>query len=130
MNMNTPDSSKSLGDQASQATDQLARKADDAIRSTQRATDSALDNMSDRVEDVRAQTGPMISKVANHAEAAARRGMAAVRDSSQQLRERAVQASDQTVAYIKDEPVKSILIAAATGAALMGLISLMGRSRD
>jgi ElaB/YqjD/DUF883 family membrane-anchored ribosome-binding protein len=53
-----------------------------------------------------------------------------VRDSSQQLREKAVQASDQTVAYIKDEPVKSMLIAAATGAALMGLISLMGRSRD
>ena len=34
-------------------------------------------------------------------------------------------ASDLTVNYIKDEPVKSILIAAATGAALMGLVSLM-----
>jgi ElaB/YqjD/DUF883 family membrane-anchored ribosome-binding protein len=35
-----------------------------------------------------------------------------------------------TVAYVKDEPVKAMLIAAATGAVLMGLISMMGRSRD
>ena len=53
-----------------------------------------------------------------------------MRDSSQQLREKAQLASESTVAYVKDEPVKSMLIAAATGALLMGLVSLMGRSRD
>ena len=46
------------------------------------------------------------------------------------LREKAQMASEQTVAYVKDEPVKSMLIAAATGALLMGLVSLLGRSRD
>lgn len=131
MNVTSPGNpNRPLADQASQGVDQLAQKADDAIRSTQRSADGAFDTLSDKVEDARAQTGPALSKVATQAEAAARRGMAAVRDSSQQLRERAVQASDHTVAYIKDEPVKSMLIAAATGAALMGLISLMGRSRD
>lgn len=130
MSSTSPGSSKPLADQASQGVDQAAQKADDAIRSTQRTADKAFDTLSDKVDDVRSQTGPVINKVANQAEAAARRGMDAVRDSSQQLREKAVQASDYTVAYIKDEPVKSMLIAAATGAALMGLISLMGRSRD
>ena len=52
----------------------------------------------------------------------------AVRDTSQQLRERAVQAQDMTVAYVKDEPIKAMLIAAATGALLMGLITMLGRS--
>jgi hypothetical protein len=33
------------------------------------------------------------------------------------------------VAYIRDEPVKAMLIAAATGAALMALINLVSRSR-
>ena len=66
----------------------------------------------------------------NAAEAAARRGMEAVRDTSQQLRERALQAQDMTVAYVKDEPIKAMLIAAATGALLMGIISMLGRSRD
>ena len=72
----------------------------------------------------------MASQVSAQAEAAAKRGMDAVRDSSQQLREKAMKATDTTVAYVKDEPVKSMLIAAATGAVLMGLISLLGRSRD
>ena len=58
------------------------------------------------------------------------RGMEAVRDTSQQLRERALQAQDMTVAYVKDEPIKAMLIAAATGALLMGIISMLGRSRD
>jgi hypothetical protein len=34
------------------------------------------------------------------------------------------------VGYIKDEPVKAMLIAAATGAALMALVGLVSRSRS
>jgi ElaB/YqjD/DUF883 family membrane-anchored ribosome-binding protein len=62
-----------------------------------------------------------------HAYGAAQRSVAAVRNSSQQLLDRAQQASDSTVAYIKDEPVKSMLIAAAAGAALAALVSLLTR---
>ena len=90
----------------------------------------ALDRLSDKVDDVRSQAAPMLNKVTSQAEAAARRGMDAVRDTSQQLRDKATQASDMTVAYVKDEPIKAMLIAAATGALLMGLISMIGRSRD
>ena len=80
--------------------------------------------------DVRDQAAPLINRVSAQAEAAAKRGIDAVRDSSAQLREKAQKATDTTVAYVKDEPVKSMLIAAATGALLMGLVSLMGRSRN
>ena len=71
---------------------------------------------------------PHIAELAiNHA----RKGIEAVRDGSQQLREKAQRATDSTVAYVKDEPIKAMLIAAATGAVLMGLISMLaGRSRD
>jgi ElaB/YqjD/DUF883 family membrane-anchored ribosome-binding protein len=44
-----------------------------------------------------------------------------------QVRHSASQASDKTVAYIRDEPVKSMLIAAAAGAALVALAWLIGR---
>lgn len=53
-----------------------------------------------------------------------------VRDTSRQLRDTARQASDSTVDYIRDDPVKAILIAAATGAALMALVSLVSHSRE
>jgi ElaB/YqjD/DUF883 family membrane-anchored ribosome-binding protein len=121
---------KPQAQQAQEMTDNAADAAQGAIRSTQRTTDQAFDRLSETVEGVRSKAGPMLNKVASQAEAAARRGMDAVRDTSQQLRERAVQAQDLTVAYVKDEPIKAMLIAAATGALLMGLITLLSRSRD
>ena len=109
--------------------DQAAQKADSAIKSTKTMATEALDTLSDKVQDMRNQASPTINRLATQAEDAARRGMAAVKESTQQLREKATQASDTTAAYIKEDPMKAMLFAAATGAALMALVSLMGRSR-
>lgn len=119
---------KPLAQQSQDLADTAAAGAQSAIRSTQRVADSALDRMSEKVDEVRSQATPLLNKVTSQAEAAARRSMDAVRDTSQQLRDKAVQASDMTVAYVKDEPIKAMLIAAATGAALMALVSLASRS--
>jgi ElaB/YqjD/DUF883 family membrane-anchored ribosome-binding protein len=67
---------------------------------------------------------------ADRAIGAARRGVAAAREGSHRLMERANHATDSTVTYIRDEPVKSMLIAAAAGATLMALVGLLTRSRD
>ena len=48
----------------------------------------------------------------------------------EQVRRRALQASERAAAYARDEPIKSLLFAAAAGALLMGLASLMVRSDD
>lgn len=129
--MNMPSSTtKTFGQTATNVSDQVAGAADNAIRGTQRAADDALDSLSNKVDDLRSQAAPLINRVSAKAEDVAKRGMEAVRDGSQQLREKALRATDSTVAYVKDEPVKSMLIAAATGAVLMGLVSLMGRSRN
>jgi len=63
------------------------------------------------------------------AQSAARRGVEALRETSVHLRERALKATDSTAGYIKEDPLKSVLIAAAAGAALMALLGLLGRSR-
>jgi ElaB/YqjD/DUF883 family membrane-anchored ribosome-binding protein len=55
-------------------------------------------------------------------------GVGRVRETAQQVRERAARASQTTVSYIRHDPVKSVLIAAATGAALMALVSLLTRT--
>jgi ElaB/YqjD/DUF883 family membrane-anchored ribosome-binding protein len=122
--------SKPMAQQGQDMADNAAGSAQGAIRSTQRAADQALDRLSEKVDEARSQAGPLLIKVTSQAEAAARRGMEAVRDTSQQLREKALQAQDLTVAYVKDEPIKAMLIAAATGALLMGIVSMLGRSRD
>lgn len=109
--------------------DSAADSAHSAIRATQDAANHTLDRLSDRVETIRGRTSPLIDRLSSQAEAAARRSVEAVRDTSQQIRERALLAQDATVGYIKDEPMKSMLIAAAAGATLMGLFALLTRSR-
>ena len=129
--MNTVSSTtKPLAQQGQDIADKAASNAQSAIRSTQKAADGALDNLSSKVDDLHDQAAPLLSRVSSQAEAAARRGIEAVRDTSQQLRDRALRASDTAVGYVKDEPIKAMLIAAATGALLMGIVALMSRSRD
>ena len=115
---------------AAELTEQAAKNADTAIRSTQRLANQSLENLAEKVQDLRDQTIQLLNRVASEAEALARRGLDSVRDTSAQLRDRAAKVSDNTVGYIKDEPMKSMLIAAATGAALMALVSLVTRNRD
>ena len=127
--LNPPLTTKPLGEGGSSLADNAADSANSAIRSTQNVANAAFDRLSEKVDSVRDQAAPLINRLSSQAENAARRGVEAVRDTSAQLRDKAQQASDSTVSYIKDEPVKAMLIAAATGAALMALISLIGRSR-
>lgn len=109
--------SSTLADNATAMTDTAVEAADSAIRSSQRVATQAIERVADRVDGMREQTQKL-----------AQRGIDAVRDGSQQVRQRALQTADTTKAYVKDEPMKSILIAAAIGAGLMALISLLGRS--
>jgi ElaB/YqjD/DUF883 family membrane-anchored ribosome-binding protein len=109
--------------------DQAAGKADQAIRSTQRMANDALEGLSDSVNSAGQRVSPLINRATEQASALAQRSMDAVRQTSQQLRDKAMLASDTTASYIRNDPIKSVLIAAATGAALMALVSLVSRSR-
>lgn len=127
MNMQTM---KPLSTEPSTLVDKAADSTNGAIRSTQNVANAAFDRLSDKVESVRDQAAPVIDRLSSQAEAVARRGVEAVRDTSAQLREKALKVSDSTVEYIKEEPLRSMLMAAATGATLMALIALLGRSRN
>jgi len=115
--------------EASTVVDKAADSASNAVRSTQNVANQAFDSLNNKIESAREHAVPLINRLSSQAETAARRSVDAVRDTSAQVREKALKASDSTVAYIKDEPVKAMLIAAATGAALMALIGLLSRSR-
>ena len=110
--------------------DRTAQSADQAIKATQRVANDALNTLAGSVEDMRQQAAPRLNRATEQGNTLAQQGMDTVRDTSQQLREQAIRAADSTVSYVKEEPVKAMLIAAATGAVLMALLSLMIRSRD
>ena len=79
------------------------------------------------MQDLRQQAAPFIARATTQASDLAHRGTEAVRETTQQLRERALRASDNTVNYIREEPVKSMLIAAAVAMVLF-LLSFLANS--
>lgn len=117
-------------DASNNLADSAAASADVAIRSTQRLANQALDGMAGSVSDLRAEAAPMIRAATDKVSALTQRGVDSVRQGSQQLVDSAHQASARTRDYVQHEPVKALLIAAATGAALMALLSLVQRSRS
>ncbi len=117
-------------EQSNSLAEQASHTADGAIRSSQRLANEAIDSLADSAQGLRNEVAPLITRASDQASALTQRGVNAVRESSQQLRDTAQRASDSTVMYIKDEPLKSMLIAAATGAALMALVGMLSRSRN
>jgi len=109
--------------------DQATASADQAIRSTQRVANDALSGLAGTAQNLREHAAPMVDRVAERASALAHQGVDTVRERSHQLSESAHRVADGTRHYVQDQPVKSLLIAAATGAALMGLLAFLAGSR-
>ncbi|MDZ7919171.1 hypothetical protein [Rhodoferax sp.] len=87
------------------------------------------DTITTQLNDTANRVGPMLDRATEQASALTQRGLHVVHDSALQLREKATHTSEATVRYIQREPVKAVLIAAASGAALMALASLLSGSR-
>ncbi len=130
MNSDTNPPFKPMGTQSKETIDQAAAATRGALHSTQRSADRAMGKVSEKVDEARSQLAPAMDKVSDTANAAIDKAKDAFSDATSQLREQAKKASDMAVGYTKDEPIKAMLIAAATGALLMGLITMMARSRD
>lgn len=115
--------------ETSKFADKMASSAEHAIQATQHATNGALDSLSGSVQGLRNQAGPLLANVSEQASALLNTGRDAVRNASHQVTDAALHARDGAVSYVREEPVKALLIAAATGAALMALVNMMNHSR-
>ena len=117
-------------EKSSSLMDDAVQTADLAIKSTQQAANDALENLTQALQALSHQATPALERAGEQASSMAHRSLDSLRQTSHQLRARAEHASENTVNYIRHEPVKSVLIAAATGAALMALVSLVSHARS
>ena len=112
-----------------QFADRAARKAEQALDNTQSVANSTLDSMKESLAHAREAAPAALSRAAEQVQELTRRGIDRAREMGTDVRDRAQRASDRTVGYIQDEPVKAVLIAAAAGAAVALLIrALSGRN--
>jgi ElaB/YqjD/DUF883 family membrane-anchored ribosome-binding protein len=104
--------------------DQGEAVAEAAIEAAQRDAELALEGLTHALQVARKHVAPALNGIGDQASALAHDGMDAMRSGAHQMRVGARHASDTTVAYIRDEPIKSMLIAAAAGAAVIGVVRL------
>lgn len=86
---------------ARSATDQAASRAQGAINSTRDAAQSAYESLTDTMQSWKDQAAPIVDRFRPQV--------------------------DTVMDYAKDDPGKALLIAAAAGAALMGLMNSLSR---
>lgn len=112
-----------------QMVDMAADKADQSVSSAKRIANETLDHLQDGIARVREGVPSAVARTASQVEEIARRSAERARELRDDVSHKVERATDQTVGYIKDEPVKAILIAAGVGAALALIIGSLSRSK-
>ena len=117
-------------DQANGLVDQATHAVEGAIASTQQTANHAVEGIADQVHRASDEVGPMLAEAAEQASAIARRGAESAREASRQIQARAEALSTSTAQYIQEQPLRSVLIAAATGAVAAAMVALLRAPRS
>ncbi|MES1265301.1 MAG: hypothetical protein ABUU24_06580 [Variovorax sp.] len=114
----------------SQLADDIRQTANDAVDTTRAYAQNAVNAAGEKVRDLRRDAEPTVEQIAARVQQAVQRGLDAASTTSARAQRRLEAAADVTGKYISDQPVRSVLIAAAAGAAITALIVLASRRRD
>ena len=115
---------------ASQMADDARQTANDAIDSTRAYAQNAVNAAGEKVRDMKRDFEPSVEQLAARVQQAVQRGLDAASSTSARAQRNIEKAADVTGRYISDQPVRSVLVAAAAGAAITALIVLASRRSD
>ncbi|MCY7318838.1 MAG: hypothetical protein LH617_08945 [Ramlibacter sp.] len=108
--MNTP-STKSLRTSASSYGDDAVNSAESALESTRQLASQVLERAGEKVRDLRYGARDLAGK-----------GLSAATDATAAAQRQLSRYADVTGRYVSEQPVKSILIGVAAGAAIAALV--------
>lgn len=116
-------------DSARHLADNVLQSAQDAVQTTRAVTDRSLDQAEERVRDLHRRADPTIDDLAARAQALAARSIDYCADTSARARRQIEHAAHATGQYVAEQPGKSLVIAAASGAAVATLVLWLSRRR-
>ena len=123
-------SETSLSNTTSATTSEHFNRAAAALKAAERDAHAAIDSAVDGMASAYGDAKPLLSRVGQRARDAASDGYDAARERAAALRDRSQQAVESTRGYVKEEPIKSLLIAAAVGAAVIALVDVVRVRRN
>jgi ElaB/YqjD/DUF883 family membrane-anchored ribosome-binding protein len=106
--------------------DTVSRRAHEGVDAGRKLANRTADQLDGVTDDVASSANTTLARASEMA----RQSMDWMRDSSDRVRNEVSRAQDRTVGYIREEPVRSVLVAAATGAVVYALISAIRGRRD
>ena len=115
---------------AAELADEIRQTANDAVETTRAYAQNAVNAAGEKVRDIRRDAEPTMEQIAARVQQAVQRGLESATKTSARAQRRIEEAADVTGRYIADQPVRSVLLAAAAGAAITALIVLATRRHD
>ncbi len=125
--MNQPNPIEKATETAGAAVDKAADRVERTVDSARTYAHQALDKAETKARTLQDDLKPTIDALSARVQDMAARGKVAATETTAQAREKLNQVSDRTSAYVAEQPLKSMAIAAAAGAAIAWLL---GRKRD
>jgi len=106
-----------------QTTDELLQTAGKAVDSTRDYANDALDKAESKVRELRGSVDPVVDMLASKAQRLARHSLDLASEAKDRAEQSLKRATRVTTRYVADQPLRSVLIAAAVGAAVALLIA-------
>ena len=130
--MNTPFASttRDAASAAHQTSAALLDGASRSVDSTREYANDALDKAESKVRELRGQVDPMVDMLAAKAQKLARQSLDMASEAKHRAQQSLSQASAATGRYVSEQPLRSVMIAAAVGAAVAMLISATRNRND
>ena len=105
------------------ASDDVMSSAGKAIDSTREHANQALDMAENKVRELRGNVDPVVEMLASKAQKMARQSLDMASEAKERAEKSLKHAADATTRYVSEQPMRSVLIAAAVGAAVALLVS-------
>ena len=129
MNQKEIDMTQTLASGMPATTENFSRAAA-ALNAAQRDAHAAIDSAVDGFASAYTEAQPLLARIGRQARGYAHDGMDVMRQAAGDVRDRSLRAVDTTRGYVREEPLKSLLLAAAVGAVVIGLVELVRVRRD
>lgn len=123
MNTSTSKMTQDAAPALRQASDDVLQTAGKAVESTRSYANEALDKAEDKVRELRGNVDPVVDMLASKAQKLARQSLDMAAEAKDRAQQTLSRAADATTRYVAEQPLRSVVIAAAVGAAVALLIS-------
>jgi len=125
----TKDLVNNAADNAKEGVNNAAETAKEGVNATRKMASEAADKVQEGLESAQKQVAPVIDDLAARAQELANRSIHFCADTSERARQQLQCAAEATNRYVVEQPAKSLVMAAAAGAAIATAFLWGSRSR-